>query len=308
MNKALLFSGQGSQYIGMMSDFFQNNSKAQIMINMADEILGYKLSQIMFEGPIEKLTETRYTQPALFLHSAVLFDLLKNKITFTGVAGHSVGEYAALYSSGVLTFEDALRLVSARGNLMFEIGQEFPGTMFAIVGMDDEKLNETVNRLNQNDEKLEKIVVAANFNSPGQIVISGSRDYLREIVGEFKSNGAKIVKELVVSGAFHSPLMQPVKIELDKLIESTQFNDANVSIYMNVSAKAATKSNEIRELLKEQVISSVYWTQILQNMKNDGISEFTELGPNSVLQGLVKRTLTEVIINGADKIADLEKF
>ncbi|MFY8161785.1 MAG: ACP S-malonyltransferase, partial [Candidatus Kapaibacteriota bacterium] len=244
----------------------------------------------------------------LFLHSAVLFDLLKNKITFTGVAGHSVGEYAALYSSGVLTFEDALRLVSARGNLMFEIGQEFPGTMFAIVGMDDEKLNETVNRLNQNDEKLEKIVVAANFNSPGQIVISGSRDYLREIVGEFKSNGAKIVKELVVSGAFHSPLMQPVKIELDKLIESTQFNDANVSIYMNVSAKATTKSNEIRELLKEQVISSVYWTQILQNMKNDGISEFTELGPNSVLQGLVKRTLTEVIINGADKIADLEKF
>lgn len=308
MNKALLFSGQGSQYIGMMSDFFQNNSKAQSMINMADEILGYKLSQIMFEGPIEKLTETRYTQPALFLHSAVLFDLLKNKITFTGVAGHSVGEYAALYSSGVLTFEDALRLVSARGNLMFEIGQEFPGTMFAIVGMDDEKLNETVNRLNQNDEKLEKIVVAANFNSPGQIVISGSRDYLREIVGEFKSNGAKIVKELVVSGAFHSPLMQPVKIELDKLIESTQFNDANVSIYMNVSAKATTKSNEIRELLKEQVISSVYWTQILQNMKNDGISEFTELGPNSVLQGLVKRTLTEVIINGADKIADLEKF
>ena len=308
MNKALLFSGQGSQYIGMMSDFFQNNSKAQSMINMADEILGYKLSQIMFEGPIEKLTETRYTQPALFLHSAVLFDLLKNKITFTGVAGHSVGEYAALYSSGVLTFEDALRLVSARGNLMFEIGQEFPGTMFAIVGMDDEKLNETVNRLNQNDEKLEKIVVAANFNSPGQIVISGSRDYLREIVGEFKSNGAKIVKELVVSGAFHSPLMQPVKIELDKLIESTQFNDANVSIYMNVSAKAATKSNEIKELLKEQVISSVYWTQILQNMKNDGISEFTELGPNSVLQGLVKRTLTEVIINGADKIADLEKF
>lgn len=308
MNKALLFSGQGSQYIGMMSDFFQNNSKAQSMINMADEILGYKLSQIMFEGPIEKLTETRYTQPALFLHSAVLFDLLKNKITFTGVAGHSVGEYAALYSSGVLTFEDALRLVSARGNLMFEIGQEFPGTMFAIVGMDDEKLNETVNRLNQNDEKLEKIVVAANFNSPGQIVISGSRDYLREIVGEFKSNGAKIVKELVVSGAFHSPLMQPVKIELDKLIESTQFNDANVSIYMNVSAKATTKSNEIRELLKKQVISSVYWTQILQNMKNDGISEFTELGPNSVLQGLVKRTLTEVIINGADKIADLEKF
>lgn len=308
MNKALLFSGQGSQYIGMMSDFFQNNSKAQSMINMADEILGYKLSQIMFEGPIEKLTETRYTQPALFLHSAVLFDLLKNKITFTGVAGHSVGEYAALYSSGVLTFEDALRLVSARGNLMFEIGQEFPGTMFAIVGMDDEKLNETVNRLNQNDEKLEKIVVAANFNSPGQIVISGSRDYLREIVGEFKSNGAKIVKELVVSGAFHSPLMQPVKIELDKLIESTQFNDANVSIYMNVSAKATTKSNEIKELLKEQVISSVYWTQILQNMKNDGISEFTELGPNSVLQGLVKRTLTEVIINGADKIADLEKF
>lgn len=308
MNKALLFSGQGSQYIGMMSDFFQNNSKAQSMINMADEILGYKLSQIMFEGPIEKLTETRYTQPALFLHSAVLFDLLKNKITFTGVAGHSVGEYAALYSSGVLTFEDALRLVSARGNLMFEIGQELPGTMFAIVGMDDEKLNETVNRLNQNDEKLEKIVVAANFNSPGQIVISGSRDYLREIVGEFKSNGAKIVKELVVSGAFHSPLMQPVKIELDKLIESTQFNDANVSIYMNVSAKATTKSNEIRELLKEQVISSVYWTQILQNMKNDGISEFTELGPNSVLQGLVKRTLTEVIINGADKIADLEKF
>ena len=308
MSKALLFSGQGSQYVGMLIDFYQNDSYSKKMIEMADDILGYKLSQIIFEGPIEKLTETRYTQPALFLHSAVVFNSLKNKLEFDAVAGHSVGEYAALFASGVLSFEDALKLVSARGNLMFEIGQEFPGTMFAVVGMDDDKLNETVNRLNQNDEKLEKIVVAANFNSPGQIVISGSKEYLKEIVSEFKSNGAKIVKELVVSGAFHSPLMQPVKVELDKLIDSINFNDANVPIYMNVNANANTKANEIKELLKMQVVSPVYWTQILQNMKNNEISEYIELGPNSVLQGLVKRTLTEITINGADKFVDLVKF
>lgn len=308
MSNSLVFSGQGSQYVGMLKDIYENCEKSRNLVQSADNILGFELSKIMFEGPIETLTETRYTQPALFLHSAVIFEKIKNKIEYTSVAGHSVGEYAALFAAGVLSFEDALRLVAERGRLMFEVGQQIPGTMFAVVGMDDQKLIDLANSLNDVTENLDKVIVPANFNSPGQIVISGSRDYLREKSVEFKSNGAKIIKELVVSGAFHSPLMAPVKSELDKKIDAVEFKDAKYPIYANVTANKLTKSAEIKENLKLQVVSPVYWTQTLNNMKNDGSNSFIELGPSNVLQGLIKRTLSDVSISGVDKLSDFDKF
>lgn len=305
---SLLFSGQGSQYVGMLKDFYENSESSKKIIDKADEILGYKLSEIMFNGPIETLTETRYTQPALFVHSVVVFEHIKNNIDFSSVAGHSIGEYAALYGAGVLSFEDALKLVSIRAELMFEVGQNFPGTMFAVVGMDDEKLIEVANELNIVDDKLDKVIVPANFNSPGQVVISGSKDYLREKSIEFKNNGAKIIKELNVSGAFHSPLMKPVKETLDIQIDKTTFNDAAKPVFVNFNAEKTINSTEIKSSLKLQVVSSVLWTQILKNMQLDGSNEFIEVGPSNVLQGLVKRTLTDVKISGFDKYSDLEKL
>lgn len=305
---SLLFSGQGSQYVGMLKDFYDNCESSKKIIDKADDILGYKLSDIMFNGPIEILTETRYTQPALFVHSVVVFERIKNKIIFNSLAGHSIGEYAALYAANVLSFEDALKLVSKRAELMFEVGQNLPGTMFAVVGMEDEKLIEVTNQLNIIDDKFDKVIVPANFNSPGQVVISGSKDYLREKAIEFKNNGAKIIKELNVSGAFHSPLMKPVKEKLDIQIDLTNFNEAIKPIFVNVNAEKLTNSTEIKKLLKLQVVSSVLWTNILKNMQLDGTNEFIEIGPSNVLQGLVKRTLNDVKISGFDKYIDLEKL
>lgn len=302
MSKSLIFSGQGSQYVGMLSDFYTNCDISKSLINKANEILNYNLANILIEGPIDLLTETRYTQPALFLHSAVIFNLIRDKVNFSAVAGHSVGEYAALLAAEVISFEDALLLVAERGRLMFEIGQEIPGTMFAVVGMEDNKLIEITENLNVVTSELDKVIIPANFNSPGQIVISGSRDYLREKIAEFKTNGAKITKELVVSGAFHSPLMEPVKNELDKKIDAVEFRKAKYPIYMNVTGTATTDPIEIKENLKQQVVSPVYWTQTLTNMFNEGLNEFTEVGPSNVLQGLVKRTLKDVKISGLDKL------
>lgn len=305
MKKALLFSGQGSQYVGMMKDLYDNSPIAKEMINSADEILDFSLSNICFDGPIDILKQTRYTQPAIFLHSAVLFELLKDKIEFSATAGHSVGEYAALYAAGVLSFESALRLVALRGSLMYSAGEELPGTMFAIINLDDDKVDEVCNKLNDNPDG--NVVVAANFNSPGQVVVSGSAQFLRDNIGEFKAAGAKLVKELVVSGAFHSPLMKPAQNELEKAINSIEFSDAKVPVYSNVYAKPLTSAAEIKEALISQLTSPVRWTQSLIQMQNDSYSSFVELGPGQVLQGLVKRTLSEVEISGYDKFEDLTK-
>ena len=301
MSKALVFSGQGSQYVGMMADHYENNEIAKKRLDEANDILGYDIKSIMFEGPKEKLTETRYTQPALFLHSSILVDILKDKIDFSSVAGHSVGEYAALYAAGIIGFKDALETVSLRGNLMFNAGEEKPGTMFAVIGMDDDKVIELCNEFNSN----ENVVVAANFNSPGQVVISGSRDWLREVSPKFKDEGARMVKELNVSGAFHSPLLQTAQDELESKIKAIDFKTPLVPIYTNVSAKAETQEKDIQNLLINQLTSPVKWTQTLENMNNDGINSFTEIGPGKVLQGLVKRTLGEVEISGYDKSEDL---
>lgn len=306
MKNALLFSGQGSQYVGMAKDLYEQIPSAKEMIDSADEILDFSLSSICFDGPIDTLKQTRYTQPAIFLHSAVLFEQIKQNIDFEAVAGHSVGEYAALYAAGVLDFESALRLVALRGALMYSAGEELPGTMFAVLNLEDEKIEEVCNRLNDNSDG--NVVVPANFNSPGQVVVSGSAQFLRDNIGEFKTAGAKLVKELVVSGAFHSPLMKPAQEELAKAINSIEFADAKVPVYSNVLAKPLTKASEIKEALISQLTSPVRWTQSLNEMKADGYDSFIEVGPGQVLQGLVKRTLTEVEFFGFDKYEDLDKL
>ncbi len=306
MKISLLSSGQGSQYVGMLKDIYENVESAKNKINQADEILGYSLSSIMFEGPIEKLKETRYTQPALFLHSSVLTDLIKNKVNYSAVAGHSVGEYAALYAAGALSFEEALKLVSLRGELMFKAGEYLPGTMFAIIGLEDEKIVEICKDLT--DKGNGDCVVAANFNSPGQIVVSGSADYLRNHTNAFKEAGAKMVTELVVSGAFHSPLMEPAKKDLEQAILKANFSNTTVPVYTNVFAKPTFYKEELRNALILQLTSPVLWTQTLLEMQKDGFDTFTEVGAGKVLQGLVKRTIKGVTMNGYDKFDDVKEI
>lgn len=303
---ALLCSGQGSQYVGMLSDISEKFPSAKNQIAKADDILGFSLSSICFEGPAETLKETRYTQPALFLHSAVAFDLLKDKIGFSAVAGHSVGEYAALYAAGVLSFEDALKIVAKRGELMFRAGEIAPGTMFAVINLADEKVEELCKELTEKGEG--NVIVPANYNCPGQIVISGSAQYLRDNISKFKEAGARMTMELPVSGAFHSPLLKPAKEELEIIIRNVQFNNAKVPVYSNVYAKPLINADEIRESLILQLLSPVKWTQTLLEMQTNGIARYIELGPQTVLQGLVKRTLKDVEVLGFDKADDLEKF
>lgn len=306
MKTALLFSGQGSQYIGMLKDTYSDFDKAAQLIDSANEILGRDLKSICFDGPEEELKLTKNTQPAIFLHSAVNFSLIENKLDFNAVAGHSVGEYAALYAAGVLKFEDAISLVARRGELMYEAGEVKPGTMLAVIGLNDEKLLEVCSNLT--DSNAGEYAVAANFNSPGQIVVSGSRGLLRENLGIFKEAGAKIVKELNVSGAFHSPLMEPAKIELEKAIEKTEFSNARIPIYVNVYGRPLVSSDEIKQALVKQLTSPVLWTQTMNNMFGDGFGKFIELGPGNVLQGLVKRTLKGVEFLGYDNSNDLKNL
>lgn len=302
MKKIALFSGQGSQYVGMLKDYYDINKDARELIDKADQLLGYSLSDICFNGPAEKLKETRYTQPAIFLHSALVNNLTKNKVKKDAVAGHSVGEYAALYSAGVISFDEAVNLVSLRGELMFSAGEDEPGTMFAVIGMEDNVLIEICNGLTKD----KKVIVPANFNSPGQIVISGSRNYLRENSGIFKEKGARMVMELPVSGAFHSPLMKPAQEKLAEAINKIEFKDAEIPVYTNVDAKPETNSEMLKKKLIDQLTAPVLWTQILNNLKNDGYTDFVEMGPGNVLQGLTKRTLNDVNISGFDKLQDIE--
>lgn len=306
MKTALIFPGQGSQYVGMMADLYQNISTAKAIIDKADEILGFELSKICFGGPSDELKLTKYTQPALFVHSAVLFNIIKDKISFEAVAGHSIGEYSALYSAGVLSFEDALSLVAFRGELMYKAGEFAPGTMFAIIGAEDSSVERLCKELTEKGKG--NVVIPANYNCPGQLVVSGSAEYLRANSLAFKNIGAKIIKELIVSGAFHSPLMEPARIELAELINSIKFNDAKIPVYTNVDAKPHTNANELKELLILQLTSPVFWTQTLLNMYANGINRFIEVGAGNVLQGLVKKTLSEVEILGIDNFKDLKKL
>lgn len=306
MKTSIVFPGQGSQYVGMGLDLYNNSDLAKQIFDKADEILGYSISKICFEGPLDTLKETRYTQPALFVHSAVLFDLLKDKIQFSSTAGHSVGEYAALYAAGVLSFEDGLRLVALRGELMFNSGIVRPGTMFAVIGLDDAIVEKTCKEIT--DENYPEVVVPANYNSPGQLVVSGSRDVLRANADRFKTAGARMVKELVVSGAFHSPLLESSSEKLTAAINAINFKDAQVPVYQNVTAKPETFGAEIKKNLISQLTAPVLWSQTMVNFKNDNFDSFIEIGAGNVLQGLIKRTLENVNILGVDKFEDLSKF
>ncbi|GAB5465375.1 MAG: ACP S-malonyltransferase [Candidatus Kapaibacteriales bacterium] len=302
LKTALLFSGQGSQYKGMLQDHFDTLAEAKQKLEKANDILGYDITDIMFDMESNRLTETRYTQPAIYLHSTLAFDYAKNVLEFDTVAGHSIGEYAALYAAGVIGWADGLKLVSKRGELMFGSGEKRPGTMFAVVGLEDEKVTEVCESLTNDGN----IVVAANFNSPGQVVVSGDKDYLKENSIKFKEAGAKLVKELNVSGAFHSPLLEDAQKELASAIEGIEFSEPKVPIYQNVSAKGETDINAIQKNLTSQLTGSVRWTESLKNMQQDGIQEFIEIGPGKVLQGLVKRTLEgDISINGLDKHEDI---
>jgi len=306
MKTALVFSGQGSQYVGMLKDIYEHYQDAKSTIEQADDILGYKLSEICFEGPVDVLRETRYTQPALFLHSAVVFDLTRKGLNFDAVAGHSVGEYAALYAAGVLKFEDALKLVSLRGKLMFKAGEDEPGTMFAVINLADDIVEKLCAGLTA--QGYGNVIVPANYNSPGQIVISGSADYLRTNAQKFKDAGARMVKELQVSGAFHSPLLKSAKEKLERTINSIEFSDAIVPVYANVTAEPVSDGQKIKELLIKQLLSPVKWTHTVINMHGAGITNFIEMGPGNVLQGLIKRTLDVAEVSGLDKAVDLDKF
>jgi [acyl-carrier-protein] S-malonyltransferase len=300
--KAFLFPGQGSQYIGMAKDLFERSVEAKEMIKTADDALGINLSYIMFNGPEEQLKQTEYTQPAIFLHSVILAGLIRT-LQPQGAAGHSLGEYSALVSANAIQFYDAIKLVQERGKAMQQAGIDNPGTLAAIVGLEPQKVEDLCKEASSAG-----IVQCANFNSPGQIVISGSIDGVRKAMELCKANGAKIVKELVVSGAFHSPLMQSAKdILLDALV-FTPLYDARFPVYANVTATPVTKKDEIKNLLHQQVTSPVRWEETIKNMVSDGFDEFYEIGPGKVLQGLVKRINPDVKIFGIDKYEDLEPY
>ena len=266
----------------------------------ADATLGFSLSKICFEGPEEELKQTKNTQPAIFLQSLAVWNIL-NPHNAAMVAGHSLGEYSALVAAGALAFEDGLRLVRLRGELMQKAGEENPGTMAAVVGLDAKVVGEVCCTA-----WTEGIVQAANFNSPGQIVISGSVNGVRKAMELGKQRGAKLVKELVVSGAFHSPLMQSAKDGLKvALADKTEFRDAKIPVYTNVTAKPVQKADEIRKMLFEQVTSPVRWEETIVNMSADGASRFIEIGPGKVLQGLVKRIAPGASIAGFDTAANI---
>lgn len=300
--RAFLFPGQGSQYIGMAKDLFDNSVEAKEMIKTADDALGINLSYIMFNGPEEQLKQTEFTQPAIFLHSVILASIIRT-LSPQATAGHSLGEYSALVSAGAMQFYDAVTLVRERGKAMQQAGIDNPGTLAAIVGLNPE----IVENLCVEASK-EGIVQCANFNSPGQIVISGSIAGVRKAMELCKSNGAKLVKELVVSGAFHSPLMQSAKDYVLNVLNETPIYNARFPVYANVTAKPVTDKGEIKKMLFEQVTSPVRWEETIKNMVSDGFDEFYEIGPGKVLQGLVKRINPDVKIFGIDKFEDVEKY
>jgi [acyl-carrier-protein] S-malonyltransferase len=299
--RAFVFPGQGSQYVGMMRDLYDNDKLAYELVTKADELLGFSLSSICFTGPEDELRQTRNTQPAIFLHSVVMARLMEH-MKPDMVAGHSLGEYSALVAAGAMTFEDALKLVRLRGDLMQKAGEEQKGTMAAVVGLSPGVVEEVCCAAADAG-----VVQPANFNSPGQIVISGSVDGVKKAMAMCKERGAKLVKELVVSGAFHSPLMESARERLRQTLNATPVVDAKIPVYANVTAEPVTRSSEIRELLYRQITSPVRWEQTVSNMIRDGADSFIEVGPGKVLQGLIKRTVPGVTVAGFDTLSDIHK-
>lgn len=285
--KALLFPGQGSQTVGMAKNHYDSNKDIKKLFDAADKQLGYSLTEIMFDGPAEKLMQTKFTQPAIFLHSVALFKSLSLKAD--AAAGHSLGEFTALVAAGVIDLETGLDLVSLRGELMQNAGETHPGSMAAIIGMDDEVVEEIC------DEAItltNKHVLPANFNSPGQIVISGNVKAVEKAVELAKGRGCRIAKLLPVSGAFHSPLMEPALEGLVQKLNDIEFNRPSFPIYSNYTAEPTDDPGKLKLNLIHQLTNPVLWTQTLMNMEKNGITDYIEVGPGKVLQGLVKRTLS----------------
>jgi len=280
--KAYVFPGQGAQYSGMGKELFETNSTAKNLFEKANDILGFRITNIMFGGTEDELKQTNVTQPAIFLHSVILAKTMGTSFTPQMVAGHSLGEFSALVANCTISFEDGLKLVSARAKAMQKACEAQPSTMAAILGVDDEIVEQVC-------QEISDIVVPANYNSPGQIVISGSISGIDKAIEELLKRGAKRAIKLMVGGAFHSPLMEPARKELAEAIANTQFSTPICPVYQNVNALPETNPVQIKENLIAQLTSPVRWTQIVKNMISDGATSFTEVGPGSVLQGLIKK-------------------
>ena len=283
--KAFVFPGQGAQFVGMGKDLYENNPVAKEMFDKANEILGFNITDLMFNGTDEDLRQTKVTQPAIFLHSVILAKTMGDDFNPDMVAGHSLGEFSALVAAGALSFEDGLRLVSARAQAMQKACEAQPSTMAAIIALPDEKVEEICASVNAEGE----VCVPANYNCPGQIVISGSIEGINKACEQLKAAGAKRALPLKVGGAFHSPLMNPAKIELEAAINATEIHTPKCPVYQNVDALPHTDPAEIKANLVAQLTASVRWTQTVKNMIADGADEFTECGPGAVLQGLIKK-------------------
>ena len=284
MAKAYVFPGQGAQFVGMGKDLYESNPKAKELFDKANEILGYRITDIMFEGTEEDLKQTRVTQPAVFLHS-VITALCLDDFKPDMVAGHSLGEFSALTAAGALSFEDGLRLVYARAMAMQKACEAAPSTMAAIIGMPDETIEKVCAEISTEGN----VVVPANYNSPGQVVISGNVEAIQEACAKLKEAGAKRALPLAVGGAFHSPLMEMARVELAEAIEKAPVSNPVCPVYQNVDAKPHTDAAEIKANLLKQLTSPVRWTQSLKNMIADGMTEFVECGPGQVLTGLIGR-------------------
>ena len=282
MKTAYIFPGQGAQFVGMGQDLYNLNEETKALFEKANDILGFRITDIMFNGTDEDLKQTNVTQPAIFLHSVILAKALDDTFQPSMVAGHSLGEFSALVAAGALSFEDGLRLVAQRANAMQKACELQPSTMAAILGLDDD----TVERI---CSEVEEVVVAANYNCPGQLVISGSIEGIDKACALLTEVGAKRALKLNVGGAFHSPLMEPAKVELQAAIEATDIKTPLCPIYQNVDANPYTTADEIKANLIAQLTGAVRWTQTVQNMLADGAEAFVEVGPGNVLQGLVKK-------------------
>ncbi len=290
--KAYVFPGQGAQFVGMGKDLYDNSTLAREMFEKANEILGFRITDLMFSGTDEDLRQTKVTQPAIFLHSVILSATLGENFNPDMVAGHSLGEFSALVSNKTLSFEDGLRLVSARAQAMQKACEKEPSTMAAILGLDDAKVEEIC-------KSIEEVVVPANYNSPGQLVISGSMKGIEIACEQLKAAGARRALPLKVGGAFHSPLMEPARVELAAAINATNFSTPICPVYQNATAQKVSDPALIKVNLIAQLTAPVLWTQMVQNMIADGADNFVEVGPGNVLQGLISKIGKDVTVSGA---------